>query len=687
MFSSPQHGESTPVEEDAFGAYSWLFTNPWYQRPQREHRVEETPLEEPIEVDPIEVEYPQMANDTRTIRELRARNYDTQPLCIAYPPMGANANFELKGYFIHNPPKFHGHAGDDPNRHLSEFHMMCEGAIPNGVTEDQFKLRAFPFSLQDGAKYWLFYLQPGTIRTWKDMKAAFLEKYYPDSRHNHAKKAITSPEQDASESLYEYWERFKKLVAQCPYHGLSGDDLLVNFCDGLTQQYQIMVNSATGGGVDNYSVAEANEIIERLAASTRNYGRSQGSKTINSIETPSPSSHKLEKTVDDLTKMVAQLVGNNQGGAQGSNVECNFCQGPHPMETCPIMEEQGISKENVSAMMHGQYNSRNPNGGGYYKYDPSGNTYNIGSRDNPNLSWGGDTSKSFQNGQFNHLKNSNSQGQNSNYQRNNNHQQAKGGSFQFGNQGHQGNFQGNHKNFQQGGGSSSQGNEDLSTNEMFKMIMKGQAENTKRFDKMDADKISSDARVKNLEIQLGQLAQEMAKNNQRNSNSIPSTTFPPKENASSMTLRKGRTLESPPKKKRKAKSHERVIDIEEQIEEELVVEKEKETPSKTNGEEEKSPLRNDKEKSESNKTKDHVEEIEREYVVEVPFPSALTHSKRVERDEDLYETFRKCEVNIPLLNLLKGVPRYAKFLKELCTPRRSPRKGTQRVRVSEHVSA
>ncbi|XP_074289189.1 uncharacterized protein LOC141614330 [Silene latifolia] len=170
-----------------------------------------------------------MANDARTIRELRARNYDTQPLCIAYPPMGANANFELKGYFIHNLPKFHGHAGDDPNCHLSEFHMMCEGAIPNGVTEDQFTLRAFPFSLQDSAKDWLFYLQPGTIRTWKDMKAAFLEKYYPDSRHNHAKKAITSPVQDASESLYEYWERFKKLVARCPYHGLSGDDLLVNF--------------------------------------------------------------------------------------------------------------------------------------------------------------------------------------------------------------------------------------------------------------------------------------------------------------------------------------------------------------------------------------------------------------------------------------------------------------------------
>ncbi|XP_074282858.1 uncharacterized protein LOC141607406 [Silene latifolia] len=304
--------------------------------------------------------------------------------------MGANANFELKGYFIHNLSKFHGHAGDDPNHHISEFHMMCEGAIPNGVTEDQFKLRACPFSLQDAAKDMLFYLQPGTISTWKAMKSAFLEKYYRDSRHNLAKKAITSPEQDASESLYEYWERFKKLVALCLYQGLSGDDLLVNFCDGLTQQYQIMVNSATGGGVDNYSVSEANEIIERLAASTRNYGRGgRGSKTINSIETPSTSNQKLEKTVDDLTKMVAQLVENNQGGVQGDNLECNFCQGPHPITSCPVMEQERLTHEHVNAMGHGAYKSRNPNRGGYYKYDTNGNTYNIRSRDNPNLSWGG----------------------------------------------------------------------------------------------------------------------------------------------------------------------------------------------------------------------------------------------------------------------------------------------------------
>ncbi|XP_074297117.1 uncharacterized protein LOC141627796 [Silene latifolia] len=310
-----------------------------------------------------------MANDTRTIRHLRARNYDEQPLCIAYPPMGANANFELKEFFIHNLSKFYGHAGNDPNHHLSEFHMMCEGAVPNGVTEDQFKLRAFPFSLQDAAKDWLFYFPSNSIATWKDMKATFLEKFYPDSRHNHAKKAITTVEQEVDETLYDYWERFKQLVAQCPYHGLSGDDLLVNFCQALTQQDQRLVNASTGGGVDNYSVADSNDIIERLASSTRNYGRKQdgGSMNFSSVGASFSPTQKLENDVSHLKQFVASLVNKNQdgGGGQGPQIECGFCQGPHPIETCPIMIEEGIEVENVSAMGHGNYNSRNPSRGGY----------------------------------------------------------------------------------------------------------------------------------------------------------------------------------------------------------------------------------------------------------------------------------------------------------------------------------
>ncbi|XP_073137434.1 uncharacterized protein [Henckelia pumila] len=63
-------------------------------------------------------------------------------------------------------------------------------------------------------------------------------------------------------------------------------------------------------------------------------------------------------------------------------------------------------------------------------------------------------------------------------------------------------------------------------------------------------------------------------------------------------------------------------------------------------------------------------------------------SRKDEEIKELYETFRRCEVNIPLLDVIKQVPRYAKFLKELCTAKRKQTlKGFQKVELGENVSA
>ena len=57
-----------------------------------------------------------------------------------------------------------------------------------------------------------------------------------------------------------------------------------------------------------------------------------------------------------------------------------------------------------------------------------------------------------------------------------------------------------------------------------------------------------------------------------------------------------------------------------------------------------------------------------------------------EANEEILEIFRKVEINIPLLDAIKQVPRYAKFLKELCTTKRKL-EGNEKVSVRENVSA
>ncbi|KAM2064666.1 hypothetical protein TB2_027300 [Malus domestica] len=75
-----------------------------------------------------------------------------------------------------------------------------------------------------------------------------------------------------------------------------------------------------------------------------------------------------------------------------------------------------------------------------------------------------------------------------------------------------------------------------------------------------------------------------------------------------------------------------------------------------------------------------------DFPLNVPFPSRFKHTKKEEAEKDILETFRKVQVNIPLLDAIKQVPRYAKFLKELCTTRK--RISTKEVvKVSENVSA
>ncbi|RDX87282.1 hypothetical protein CR513_31276, partial [Mucuna pruriens] len=74
-----------------------------------------------------------------------------QPLCIQCPQLEPTQMYELKSGLIHLLPKFHGLAGEDPHKHLKEFHMVSSTMRPQGIPKDHFKMKAFSFSL-DGAE-------------------------------------------------------------------------------------------------------------------------------------------------------------------------------------------------------------------------------------------------------------------------------------------------------------------------------------------------------------------------------------------------------------------------------------------------------------------------------------------------------------------------------------------------------
>ncbi|XP_027338042.1 uncharacterized protein LOC113851974 [Abrus precatorius] len=55
----------------------------------------------------------------------------------------------------------------------------------------------------------------------------------------------------------------------------------------------------------------------------------------------------------------------------------------------------------------------------------------------------------------------------------------------------------------------------------------------------------------------------------------------------------------------------------------------------------------------------------------LPFPNRVAKPRPpIDFDKELFETFRRVEVNILLLNAIKQILKYAKFLKEICTNKR-----------------
>ena len=70
----------------------------------------------------------------------------------------------------------------------------------------------------------------------------------------------------------------------------------------------------------------------------------------------------------------------------------------------------------------------------------------------------------------------------------------------------------------------------------------------------------------------------------------------------------------------------------------------------------------------------------------LPFPQRAPQSKKLyESNKELLETFRKVEVNMPLLDAMKQIPKYTKFLKGLFTCKRQL-KGDGWISIGRNVS-
>ena len=74
------------------------------------------------------------------------------------------------------------------------------------VDNDVVKMKLFPFSLRDSAKFWFSSLSRNSIDSWNKCKDAFITKYFPPAKIISLRAQIMNFKQLEHEHVAKSWE-------------------------------------------------------------------------------------------------------------------------------------------------------------------------------------------------------------------------------------------------------------------------------------------------------------------------------------------------------------------------------------------------------------------------------------------------------------------------------------------------
>ncbi|XP_020967552.1 uncharacterized protein LOC110266851 [Arachis ipaensis] len=513
---------------------------------------------------------------------------------------------------------------------------------------------AFPFSLEGQAKEW-FYSQPDEVVTkWDLLGREFLDKFFLPEKTDYIQKEVFGIMQKDQEALYEYRTRFKRLLKSCPHHGLDTHLLISYFTGGLCSADKRLLTASSGGSLSkNKTAAEAWSLINDVAEATQHVR--VRNNPLKGVVEALPSESTLTKVLGDMTTLLTKMhkeqkefysIQAVQAPPQILQLEgpprvCGLCSSTtYYTDQChQVQQDYPFTIANVNYNNCPPYQSQGQN-----NYSHS-NSFNQGWRNNA---------------QGNNQKQRWNQGNSSSHYQNNTKQNHHIQPYQHPQQNHNNNhsrYQAPHQRLQSNQPSSSSTNQgDDSNRALYQeqerlraMVEKNKENNRAQFYNMSAQ-------LSNITELLSRISLPPTNNtntNQASSSShLPSQPLlNPKGIINAITLRSGTTLEEVEPKPIKLAvdvPHVEVGEIREIDEDE----KEEEVAKK-----EDEQLR-----AKEPKRKSNLEEQ-----IPIPFPTLAKKAKKNEElDPNIVQIFKNVEVTIPLFDAIHQVPKYSKFLKDVC---------------------
>ncbi|CAN6700771.1 unnamed protein product [Malus baccata var. baccata] len=402
--------------------------------------------------------------------------------------------------------------------------------------------------------------------------------------------------------------------------------LLQYFYEGLLPLKRQMLDASAGGALVGKTPMAAKILIANRALNAQQYeGVGQRGPPRQQVHEVSSTSN-IQSQLANLTSIVSQMA---EGMKMQGPMVCGVCsiQG-HASETCPQLIENGGWE---SANVIGFQSQNQP------RHDPYSNTYNPGWKDHPNFKW-----------------------------REPQQTQPQGGFRQQPPGFYTKPYAPTQALPQPAQTTSGNALDNDTLVKLLTTLTQGQENQNKRVDQ--------------LEKQMGQIVEVVGQI--RDQGKLPSSTIPNPnggfKSAKAILLRSGKEIGAGPTPSQLGLKKVEKLQIEDEEASPLTAKvgapllQASNVPNLSKSA--------NKGKNVSNSVPTNV------FPSNVPFPSRFMQTKKEEAEKDILETFRKVQVNIPLLDAIKQVPRYAKFWKELCTTRK--RMSTKEVvKVDKNMSA
>ncbi|RVW69244.1 Retrovirus-related Pol polyprotein from transposon 17.6 [Vitis vinifera] len=475
---------------------------------------------------------------------------------------------------------------------------------------------------EDKAKIWLNSLRPRSIRNWVDLQAEFLKKFFPTHRTNGLKRQISNFSAKENEKFHECWERYMEAINACPHHGFDTWLLVSYFYDGMSSSMKQILETMCGGDFMSKNPEEAMDFLSYVSEVSRGWdepnSREKGKFPSQPTQNPKGGMYVLSEDMDMKAKVATiarrleelELKKMHEVQAisetQAHVMPCTICQ------SCDHVVDECPTMPAVREMLGDQANvvgQFRPNNNA-----PYGNTYNSSWRNHPNFSWK-PRPPPYQ-----------PQAQTQAPQQTSSVEQAIVNLSKV-----MGDFVGEQKAI---------------NSQLHQKIENVESSQIKRMEGMQND---LSQKIDNIQYSISRLT---------NLNTVNEKgKFPSQPSQNPKGVHEVETQEGESSKLREVRQDEELMSKKTLVKE-------------SNNQEEKSGKKSASKSSIEEEPRIVIKEDMMKKHMPPPFPQALHGKKEIKNSSEILEVLRQVKVNIPLLDMIKQVPTYAKFLKDLCTVKR-----------------